>query len=132
MRTRQRNHKRSKDSFCSDLMKWHSTTRKHLIRTSKNDEYDKGWGRVKPCQRFNVEQSPLPFAVETKCTYEIAEPGSHYHKVWIVQPGSGLDKLQCTSQISFRSSGEQTHSAKHGMILMYIFNKIFGKTLNFL
>ena len=94
MRARQRNRKRSKESFRSDLMKWPSTRQR--IRTDKNDDYDKKWGRFKSCQRFNVDQSPLSFAVDTKSTHESVEPGSRYHKVWIAQPGSGLDKHQYT------------------------------------
>ena len=43
MRTRQ---KRSKEPFCSDLMKWYSTARKRLIRTGKNDDYDKKWDKM--------------------------------------------------------------------------------------
>lgn len=73
MRTRQ---KISKESFRTDLIKWHSTTRKHLIRTGKNDDYDKKWGRLESCQRFNADQSPLPLAFDTKRSYEIVEPGS--------------------------------------------------------
>ena len=111
MRTRQRNRKRSKESFRNDLMKWHATTRERLVRTGATENYDEKWGRFKPCQRFNVDQSPLPFAVDTKRTYEIVEPGSRYHKVWIAQPGSGLDKRQCTLQVCFRPNGEQPRIA---------------------
>ena len=41
MRTRQRNRRRSKESFGSDLMKLHSTTREALLQTCKNDDYEK-------------------------------------------------------------------------------------------
>ena len=71
-------------------MKWHSTARELLIRTGKNGNYDKKWGKFKPCQRFNVDQYPLPFAVDTKCTYKVVEPGSRYNKLWIARPGSGF------------------------------------------
>jgi len=112
MRARQRNRKQSKEAFRNDLMKWHGTTRERLVKTGKDDQYDQKWGRFVPTQRFNVDQSPLPFAVETKRTYEIVEKNqSQNHKVWISQPGSGLDKRQCTLQVCFRPSGEQPHLA---------------------
>ena len=108
MRARQRNRRQPKEAFRHDLMKWHGTTRERLIRTGKDDNYDPKWGRFTPNQRFNVDQSPLPFAVETKRTYEIIDSKeSRHHKVWISQPGSGLDKRQCTLQVCFRPSGEQ-------------------------
>ena len=61
----------------------HSKKNTDLTGTDKIDNYDKKWGRFKPCQRFNVDQSPLPFAVDTKRTYDVAELGSCYHKLWI-------------------------------------------------
>ena len=54
-----------------------------------------------------MDQSPLPFGVDTKRIYEIVEPGSCYHKVWIAQSGSKLDKRQCTLEICFRPNGKQ-------------------------
>ena len=48
----------------------------------------KKWGKFKP-----LDQLPLPFAVDTKHTYEDVEPGSRNSSVWMAQPGSGLDKL---------------------------------------
>ena len=35
----------------------------------------------------------------------------HSEKVWIAQPGSGLDKRQCTLQIMKRAEGEQPRLA---------------------
>lgn len=109
MRTRQRNRKMPKQNFEVDLKKWHATTREKLVRTPRNDRYDEKWGRFIPRQRLNVDQSPLPFAVTTKRTYEHMEKGGqqHNHKVWISQPGSGLDKRQCTLQVCFRPTGDQ-------------------------
>ena len=60
-----------------------------------------------PSQRFNVDQSTLPFAITTKRTYELIKKGDRYHKVWISQPGSGLEKRQCTLQVCFRPTGKQ-------------------------
>lgn len=53
----------------------------------------KSGGRFKACQRFNVDQLPLPFADDTKHTYEIVRPCS---KVWVAQPRSGLDNWRTT------------------------------------
>lgn len=62
-----------------------------------------------PRQRLNVDQSPLPFTVTTKRTYEHIDEGvqQRNHKVWISQPGSGLDKRQCTLQVCFRPTEDQ-------------------------
>ena len=70
MRQRQRNEKADKESFRTDVMKWHATTREKLIRTGFSDGYDSKWGRFEPLKRFNVDQSPLPFVVDTNTTYE--------------------------------------------------------------
>ena len=82
-------------------MKWHALTREKLIRTGFQDNYDEKWGRFKPHQRFNVDQSPLPFAIEKTRTYEkIPDRGdSRQHKVWISQPGAGLEKRQCSLRV---------------------------------
>ena len=62
-----------------------------------------------PRQRLNVDQSPLPFTVTTKRTYEHIDEGvqQRNHKVWISQPGSGLDVCQYTLQVCFRPTGDQ-------------------------
>ena len=54
-------------------------------------------------------QSPLPFAVNMTRTYHLYEEGSNQNneKVCIAQPGSGLDKRQCTLQICFSPAGSQ-------------------------
>ena len=54
---------------------------------------------------------PLPYAVGTKYTNEVVEPGRRNDKVWIAQPGSRLDKRKCTLQICFRPNGEQPRIA---------------------
>ena len=97
LRARQRNRRRSKESFRKELQKWHQTTRERLVRKGLNDRYDAKWGRFLPKERFNVDQSPLPFSMNVKKTYEQIEKGNpekRNHKVWISQPGSGLDKRQ--------------------------------------
>ena len=93
-------------AFREDLSKWHSITRERLVRTGRNDKYDTKWGTYLPSQRFNVDQSPLPFVFDVKRTYEQMNY-KHSEKVWIAQPGSGLDKRQCTLQIMTLAEGEQ-------------------------
>ena len=108
MRRKQRNKKMSKEFYREDVMKWHVLTREKLIRTGFNDHYDSKWGRFKPSQRFNVDQSQLPFVIDKTRTYEMIEKGqSKQHKVWISQPGAGLDKRQCSLQVALRPEGLQ-------------------------
>ena len=80
-----------------------------MIRTGFNDNYDDKWGRFTPEQRFNVDQSPCPFALNPKRTYHLFEDGVNQQqdKVWIAQPGSGLDKRQCSLQVCVRPVGSQ-------------------------
>ena len=108
MCARQWNRNKPKEAYREDLMKWHSVTRECLIRCGANsDSYDANWGRFLPCQRFNLDQSPMPFVVDSKKTYEIIEPGANHQKTWISQPASGLDKRQCTLQVCARGDGTQ-------------------------
>ncbi|XP_065664823.1 uncharacterized protein LOC136086454 [Hydra vulgaris] len=87
------------------LMKWHSNLREKLIKSgSGKPTYDKKWGRFPLKKRINVDQIPLPFVVESKQTYKIPiSKGNERrdHRVWVAQPGSGLDKRQATLQICF-------------------------------
>ena len=55
-------------------------------------------------------QSPIPFVVDVKRTCEQIEY-KHTEKIWIAQPGSGLDKRQCTLQIVALVEGEQPRIA---------------------
>ena len=96
LRARQRNRRYSKDSFRQSLMQWHATTRERLVRKGANDNFHPKWGRFVPSQKFNVDQSPLPFAMDVKRTYEHLEKGNPENrtkKVWISQPQSGLDNV---------------------------------------
>ena len=114
LRRVQRNKKLPKEALRGDLQKWHATTRERLVRTGLNDNYDPKYGRFLPEQRFNVDQSPLPFAIDTKKTYEEVkpkDPENRHKKVWVQQPGSGLEKRQCTLQICFRPTGTQPRLA---------------------
>ena len=59
-----------------------------------------------PEERLNVDQTLCPFAFTTKQTYHLFEgTDQHQEKVWISQPGSGLNKRQCTLHIHFRPTG---------------------------
>ena len=67
MRARQRNRSKPKEAFRADLMKWYSTVRERLVRMGAGLEaYDAKWGRFLPSQRFNVDQSPMAFVVDSK------------------------------------------------------------------
>ena len=60
------NRRSPKEYYRSDMEKWHSTVQEGAIWTSAGEpDYDKKWERYLPLQRFNVDQSPLPFARDT-------------------------------------------------------------------
>jgi len=61
------------------------------------------YGLLTPDVTFNVDQVPLPFAVNDEITMDIVGT----ERVWIKQLGSGLDKRQCTLQLCIRARGEQ-------------------------
>ena len=81
------------------------------MRAGVIEDYDPKWGRFRPETRFNVDQTPLPFVIDHKRTYEVLSENQRYQKVWIHQPGSGLDKRQCTLQVCFRPEGSQPRLA---------------------
>ena len=67
----QRNKKLPKEYYHADLVKWHYNLRERAIRTgAANHNYDSKWGSCLPVERFNMDQSPLPFARDTSTTYE--------------------------------------------------------------
>ena len=70
LRRVQRRKKKPKDAFRESLMKWHSTLRERLVKTGKGENYDPTYHGFMPSQRYNVNQSPVPFAINTKKTYE--------------------------------------------------------------
>ena len=83
-------------------MTWHTTLREDVIKTGSHlPYYDTKWERFTPERRFSVDQVPMPFAIDSKTTYKVnlskAEKGDH--GVWVANPGSGLDKPQCTLQV---------------------------------
>ena len=110
LRRTQRNKKQEKKAFRESMMKWHNTLRERLVKSGKTEDYHPVYGGFVPAQRLNVDQSPLPFAIDTKRTYEHIEPKkteNRHKKIWVSQPGSGLEKRQCTLQICFRPEGQQ-------------------------
>ena len=56
------------ESFREKLMKWHTTLKEHLIRSSSDlDEHV--WGQFTPETPFNMDHVPL-FAVDCSQTYD--------------------------------------------------------------
>ena len=100
----QRKKQVQKSNYVPGLMKWHCKLREGLIKTgSDRPNFDPKWGRFPPHTRFNVDQVPLLFAIDHKTTYEVDIPREEkrQHKVWVSNPGSGLEKHQCTLQVGF-------------------------------
>ena len=88
MRTKQRSKKKSKEEKIKPLQQWHATFRERCLRTGTEERYHPKWGRFLPSERLNVDQSPLPFVIDAKRTYEYIESGQgHHHNTWISQPG---------------------------------------------
>jgi hypothetical protein len=73
------------------------------LRAEHPDQNDQVWGKFGPRYTFNVDQVPLPFASTQKRTIEFMGT----QRVWIKQPGSGLDKRQATLQLLIRGEGKQ-------------------------
>ena len=105
-RAKQRTKNVSKEHSIPQLTAFHGRMRAQLIRVGYNDRYHSKWGRFLPEERWNVDQSPLPFVVNSKRTYETENArGNKDHKVWIAQPGNGLEKRQASLQICIRPDG---------------------------
>ena len=107
MRKKQRSKNVLKEDMRAKMMEWHTVLRERLIRTGKQDDYDEKWDRFPPEFRFNVDQSPCPFVFDSSRTYHHITEDQHNEKVWISQPGAGLDKRQCSLQICFSTEGKQ-------------------------
>ena len=107
MAKKQRSKNVSKEDMRAKMMEWHTVLMERLIRTGKQNDYDEKWGRFPPECRFNVDQSPCPFAFDSSRTYHQFTEDQHNEKVWISQPGAGLDKTQCSLQICFSPEGKQ-------------------------
>ena len=104
MRRVQRKKSAPKTDMAPKLMQWHCTFRESVIKSgSSKPTYDPKYGRFKPENRINVDQVPLPFAIDRKQTYEPPVPKKDRkdHKVWVSNPKPGLEKRQCTLQVVF-------------------------------
>ena len=89
------------------MQQWLLKYREGIIKSESPDENhsnDPKWGRFFPHQRWNVDQVPLPFAIDMKTTYE--RPLDKNEKVWVGIPGSGLDKRQATLQLCTSPEGD--------------------------
>lgn len=56
-----------------------------------------------------MDKPPLSFAIDIKKTHEHIEPKNpenKYKKLWVNQPGDGLEKRQCTLEICFSPEGK--------------------------
>ena len=84
-------------------MKLHATFREECIHTgSTNPLYDHMWGRYRSFERLNVDQTPSPFVVLGKRTYEYVPPRERCtHNTWISQPSADLDRRQCMHSPSY-------------------------------
>ena len=58
--------------------------------------------RFKLCQIANVDQTPLPFSFTDGPTYETTNSSM----VWVRGQASGLEKRQCTAQLTIFADGE--------------------------
>ena len=75
MRAKQHNHKLAKEDFRQKLVEWHLTTSGRLVWSNIRETYDQKWGSFLPSQRFNVEKSPMPFAINMKQTCSLYKLG---------------------------------------------------------
>ena len=103
----QRKKQFDKTCYHQALQQWLLKFREGIIKSKSPDEShsnDPTWGRFFPHQRWNVDQVPLPFAIDMKTTYE--RPLDKNEKVWVGIPGSGLDKRQATLQLCTSPEGD--------------------------
>ena len=105
IRRKQRNKNVPKEAHRLKLMEWHANLREKLIRPGQSAVgYSTKYGHFDPSRQLNVDQVPLPFAMDASRTYKntnIPTSESRNKKVSIAQPGSGLDKRQATLQLCF-------------------------------
>ena len=111
MRARQRNRSKPKEAFRADPMKWHSTVQKQLVRMGAGWAYDAKWSCFLLFKRLKVDQSPVPFFVDSKKTYEIIRPGDKHKKAWINRQALGWERRQCTLQVWTRADVKQQRIA---------------------
>ena len=113
LRRVQRRKKKPKEAFRESLMKWHSALRERLVKTGKGENYNPVYSGFMPSQRYNVDQSPLPFTIDTKKTYEQIRPKYKENRnknVWVSQPAPGCfrsESKQPRISVIFRGLGKR-------------------------
>ena len=100
-RMRNDNALKSAEQLAPGVQKFIKELRK--LRSNHPDPNDPIWGQFGPHNTLNVDQVPLPFASTKQRTIEFLGT----QRVWIKQPGSGLDKRQATLQLMIRAEGKQ-------------------------
>ena len=93
--------KRSTESLIRALAAFIIALRAFRLRLPS--DLDPAWGKFNCSNTFNVDQVPLPFASADPRTLEFIA----VKRVWIKQPGAGLEKRQCTLQLLIRALGKQ-------------------------
>ena len=93
--------KRSTESLIRALAAFINALRAFRLRHPS--DLDPAWGNFNCSNTFNVDQVPLPFASADPRTLEFIA----VKRVWIKQPGAGLEKRQCTLQLLIRALGKQ-------------------------
>ena len=88
--------------FLNDLRLYRVKHPRPALDEEKENE-DEVYGLFGPENTLNVDQVPLPFSSTDPVTLEFIG----VKRVWIKQPGAGLDKRQCTLQLCIRALGEQ-------------------------
>lgn len=92
------------------MQEWHATLRERLTITRKGNHYNEKWGRFPPEFRFNIDQSPCLFVLDSNRIYYQFTKKQHNQKVWM--PGAGLGKAHYSLQICFRPQGKQPSHQK--------------------
>lgn len=89
-------------------MKWHCTLQEdHIKLCSDLPDYNSERGPNPPSKMVNINQIPLPFSINLTTTLEVDIPKEmHKYEVWVVNPGAGLEKLQCSVQLAFTPEDE--------------------------
>ena len=105
MRTKQRGKKQSKASVVEPLKKWHATFREQSICALKA-KYNPKWVVF---YQYNVWVLINHFVrlLSSQRRCEFVKKGEKNHNTWISQPGSGMDKWQCSLQILYHPEGKQ-------------------------
>jgi hypothetical protein len=103
-RRRNDNAKKSTASLVGPMSRWINRLRLYRLNHPTTDPAtDTKFGKFGLNNTFNVDQVPLPFASADPRTLEFIGT----KRVWVKQPGSGLDKRQCTLQLLIRPLGKQ-------------------------